>query len=524
VGADRAGAPGRTRQLAPLSGGPTIEMFPRLDAVCDLMVALSREYAGLHRYDGVVQDLSPDGVRKGLTRLAGPPVDDAHDEAHLSCAETLLRVEYDELQWHRRNVIPHLNNLDLAVYDRDYAPAEERAEARRRHLMAWPDAIDGSIESLDELPAPIAQGLLRGVRGLAVGLDSVDPVEGVALAAHARLLAHVQQAAEHGNPDASLGGHALARLLGAMEAIDVDLSALTRIAENETTRLTELLREACARYRPGAAPDELVPELLRDHPDADGVLAASTQLTREVIAWTAERGLVPYDDGVCVVEPSPASRRWAMAMMAPAAPWENDAPSFFHVTPPDAEWSQEQQAEWLSVFSATTLPAIAVHEVAPGHFSHGRALLRAPSAVRRSIFSESFIEGWAHYSEELAVEEGFRADDARFAIGVYLEALVRVTRLVSAIGVHTGAMDVAESTRRFETDAFLLGPAARAEADRATYDPSYGRYTWGKLVITELREQARTQWGADFSLRRFHTAMLDLGSPPLGLLGTALAG
>jgi uncharacterized protein (DUF885 family) len=211
-----------------------------------------------------------------------------------------------------------------------------------------------------------------------------------------------------------------------------------------------------------------------------------------------------------------------MAMMAPAAPWEADAPSFFHVTPPDPQWSDERQEEWLSVFSATTLPSIAIHEVAPGHFSHGRALLRAPSAVRRSIFSESFLEGWAHYSEELAVEEGFRADDVRFAIGVYLEALVRVTRLVSAIGVHTGAMDVAESTRRFEKDAYLRGPAARAEADRATHDPSYGRYTWGKLVITDLREQARKLWGADFSLRRFHTAMLDLGSPPLGLLGTAL--
>jgi uncharacterized protein (DUF885 family) len=149
-------------------------------------------------------------------------------------------------------------------------------------------------------------------------------------------------------------------------------------------------------------------------------------------------------------------------------------------------------------------------------------LLRAPSAVRRSIFSESFVEGWAHYSEELAVEEGFHADDERFAFGVYLEALIRVTRLVSAIGVHTGAMDVAESTRRFENDAFLLGPAARAEADRATYDPSYGRYTWGKLVITDLRERARMQWRSDFSLLRFHTAMLDLGSPPLGLLNTAL--
>src|SRR3954452_17794181 len=500
----------------------TMEMFPRLRAVTDLTVALSREYAGLHDYDGVVQDLSPDGVRQGLAKLGGPALDDPFDEAFSTCAERLLHVQYADLELYRRNALPHLMNLDLAVYDRAYAPEADRLDARRRHLRAWPDAIDAAIEALDRLPAPVAKGLMPAVKGLAAGLNAADAVEGPAVKAHARLVAHIEDAATNGNPDASLGGDGLATLLGAMEAIDINLSELTSIAESESQRLGELLRHACARYRPDVPVKELITELLRDHPDADGVIEASTVLTAEAIAWTNEHNLVPYNDGVCVVERSPDSRRWAMAMMAPAAPWETDAPSFFHVTPPHSEWPAEQQEEWLSIFSATTLPSIAIHEVAPGHFSHARALLRAPSAVRRTVFSESFLEGWAHYVEEVAVEEGFHDDDPRFAIGVYLEALVRVTRLVSAIGIHTGAMDVDESARRFREDAFLRGPAARLEAQRATFDPSYGRYTWGKLVINDLREQARKQWGDTFSLLRFHTAMLDLGSPPLGLIGAAL--
>ncbi len=100
-----------------------------------------------------------------------------------------------------------------------------------------------------------------------------------------------------------------------------------------------------------------------------------------------------------------------------------------------------------------------------------------------------------------------------------MEALIRVTRLACAIGVHTGAMTVEDAARRFESDTHLVGPAALAEARRATFDPTYGRYTWGKLVIMDLREQARREWGAGFTLQRFHKAMLDLGSPPLGLLG-----
>ena len=163
-----------------------------------------------------------------------------------------------------------------------------------------------------------------------------------------------------------------------------------------------------------------------------------------------------------------------------------------------------------------------MHEVAPGHFSHGRALRHAPTAVRRTLYSEAFAEGWAHYAEELCVEEGFLADDPRFAIGVWLESLVRVTRLACAIGVHSGAMTVEDGTRRFEADTHLAGSAARAEAGRAVFDPTYGRYTHGKLEILRLRERARAQWGAGYSLQRFHRAMFELGSPPLGLLGTAL--
>ena len=263
-------------------------------------------------------------------------------------------------------------------------------------------------------------------------------------------------------------------------------------------------------------------ELVRDHPGPDGVIDAATDWTRRAIEFTRERDLVPYHDGTCLVGLAPESRRWAMAMMSSAAPGEPEGPSWYYITPPDPSWPDRKSEEWLEVFSATTLPGITVHEVAPGHFSHGRALRRAPTPLRRTLHSAAFIEGWAHYAEELCVEEGFCAGDPRFAVGVWLEALVRVTRLACAIGVHTAGMSVEEGARRFTADTHLSGPAALSEASRATFDPTYGRYTWGKLEILDLRERARTQWGGDFSLRRFHTAMMDLGSPPLGLLSTAL--
>jgi Bacterial protein of unknown function (DUF885) len=293
-------------------------------------------------------------------------------------------------------------------------------------------------------------------------------------------------------------------------------------ADTERDRLRAMLEQACDRLAPGRPIAELVPELLRDHPDADGVIAEAQALTDEVIAWATERRLVPYSDGTCVVAPAPESRQWAMAMMAWAAPGEPDTPSFYWVTPPRPEWPEHEQAEWLQVFSRTTLPAITVHEVAPGHFSHGLALRHAPTEPRRLFGSDAFVEGWAHYVEEVAIDEGFHADDPRYVIGVSVEALLRVTRLACAIGLHANGMTVAEAARRFEQDAFLAGQAALSEARRGTFDPTYGRYTWGKLEILDLRERARRDWGAGFDLPRFHAAMLELGAPPLGLLPYAL--
>ena len=153
-----------------------MDLSPRLRAVCDLDVAEMRENSGRHEYDGKPQDLSPDGVRAGLARLAaaragGERLADPHDEAHLTAAEELQRVAFAELELHRRNPILHLAELELAPYDRDYAPAAERSAAWAEHLAAWPRVVDAAIESLDQVSAPVAQALMGPTRGLAAGLS-----------------------------------------------------------------------------------------------------------------------------------------------------------------------------------------------------------------------------------------------------------------------------------------------------------------------------------------------------------------
>jgi hypothetical protein len=491
--------------------------------VCDLSVPEMRNIAGLHEYDGMVQDLSPSGVSAGLTRLGGAPLPDPYDDAALRVFERGLHALYGDVAMHRWNPLVHLGNLDISSYERDYAPAEVRREARLRHLAAWPEAVDHAVASLTDVSAPIARALIGGVEGLVEEVQPASgPVEEAAVAAHARFVALMRRACDDGSDRIALGPDRFAALIGAPEGLDVDLPELEDRARGEIDRLERMLDDACRRIDPSRSTDELVQALRADHPDAEGVVDEARALVSEAIDFTRERSLVPPFEGDCLVGPTPASLRFAMAMLSGGGPEEAQGDSWFWVTPPDPAWSAVEQESWLEVFSRTSLPAITVHEVAPGHFAHGRCMRQLTSQTRRILNSAAFLEGWAHYAEEMVIEEGFREDDPRYAAGVALEALIRAVRLVVSIGVHTGSMTLDEAAVLFQGHAYLNGSAGRSEAQRATYDPWYGQYTWGKLAILDVREKAKSLWGADFSLPRFHAALLSLGAPPLGLLEAAL--
>jgi len=492
---------------------------PRLRAVALMIRAQTREYAGWHDLDGTIQDLSPEGVAAGLAAVGtGELPDDPVDAAILQVTERSTRVAYGELALHRTNPYVHLANLDVASYDREYAPAPEREAARARHLAAWPDAVDMAVRSLDAVPAPAAQALLPSVRGLAASVSDEK-----AQAAVARLVAHLEHFATDGDPDPALGEERLLAGYNASEALDLDVTELTDLAASETSRLRAMLAEACDRLRPGEPVEDVVRDLVADGPTtADDVYAAARTTTEEVRAFATSSGLLPDLGGDVLVGPAPPSRRFAQAMMSWAAPYETDAPSRYYIVPPDESWPVEQQREWLSVFSPTTLPTICVHEVTPGHFTHGRALRTLDSPIRRTLHSGAFVEGWAHHVEEVYAELGFRAEDPRYVIGVCLEALLRATRLAVSVGLHTRAITVADAEEMFIRDAHMQRAAAHGEAMRGTVDAFYGIYTLGKVALRRARERARAAWGPAYDEKRFCLALLALGAPPVGVVEAAL--
>jgi hypothetical protein len=286
--------------------------------------------------------------------------------------------------------------------------------------------------------------------------------------------------------------------------------------------MNDLLRDACDRLAPGEPVAAVVRTTLASHGTFADVLAAAQRLADEARAFVREHDLAPFADGDCIVEATPAPRRWGVGRISWSGAWEAAAPARFHLTPPDPAWPADAQDAWLRRFGRATLPALVVHETFPGHANHALAMRQVTSPTRRTLWSELFFEGWAHYCEEMCLEAGFQDGDPVLQAGVALEALVRLARIENAVGLHTHQLTVDEGARLFSEYAFLDGPAAMAEAQRGLFEPTYTRYGVGKFFFLDLRAAARRQWGPDFTLLRFHAEVLALGSPPLAPVVAAL--
>jgi uncharacterized protein (DUF885 family) len=193
--------------------------------------------------------------------------------------------------------------------------------------------------------------------------------------------------------------------------------------------------------------------------------------------------------------------------------------AFYYITDVDPSWPSDRQAEHLRDFNYGALWAISIHEVFPGHFLHYQHLRQIDAKLRKSILfsSTAFVEGWAHYCEQMMVDEGFRKSDPTVRLGQLAEALVRLCRTIVGIRLHCEDLSVEQGVRFFRDEAFLEEVSARREAERGTFDPAYILYSAGKLMLLKLREDVKARDGAKFSLRGFHDTLLANGTVPVWL-------
>jgi uncharacterized protein (DUF885 family) len=304
------------------------------------------------------------------------------------------------------------------------------------------------------------------------------------------------------------------------EGLTIPADRLLDIATRELHATQEEFRRVASRLN-GSDPVAAWQKAKSDHPPAGQLVTVAEQQLSELADFIRRERIVTIPEGAPVsVAPTPRFYRWTAASMWTPGPFESrPGRAFYYITDVDPSWTPERQDEYLRDFNYGALWAISIHEVFPGHFLHYQHLRQVESTLRKSILfsSSAFVEGWAHYCEQMMVEEGFRKSDSGVRLGQLAEALIRLCRCIVGIRLHCEDMSVEQAVRVFREEAFLEEAGARREAERGTFDPSYILYSAGKLMLLKLREDSRAQLGAKFSLRGFHDTLLANGTVPIWL-------
>jgi hypothetical protein len=309
-------------------------------------------------------------------------------------------------------------------------------------------------------------------------------------------------------------------MLRATERVEVPLERLEEIGRADLERNLRALEEACADYAPGEPITECVGRAQARKPAEGPVQGARGQLEGlETFLRTSDLVTIPGPERALVDE-SPPHQRWNAAYIDIPGPYEKGLPSVYYIAPPDPSWTPEEQAAYIS--GSAELLFTSVHEVWPGHFLQYLHANRSASRLGRFFVGYAFAEGWAHYSEELMWEAGLGKGDSEVRIGQLLNALLRNVRYLSAIGLHTQGMTVAESERMFREKAYQDPGNARQQAARGTFDPGYLNYTLGKLMIRQLRDDWTRERGGRQAWKEFHDRFLSYGGPPIPLVRRAM--
>jgi uncharacterized protein (DUF885 family) len=517
-------------------------------------------FDGIHAHDDHVEDFSRAAVDRQMRELGGfarrlasiradaLTPDERLDKTMLESDVRARTLEVERTRNYERNPQLYADLLATTLASQvvfDHAPAAERARRLVSKLRQAPAMLNAARDNVKDPPGLFVKIAIETLRGLISFLDvdlpralsDVDDLSvlgdlaDAATEASAAIAAYVTYLEEEVGPKARgsfrLGAALFAEKLRADEGVSVPVDKLLEIAERELHETQEEFRRVAGRVRNGD-PLETWQALKAEHPSV-GTLAASARSQVEALRAFIERdGLVSLPEHEPIlVAPTPPFYRWTFASIWCPGPFETRAVrAFYYLTDADPSWPAERQEQHLRDFNHPTLWSISMHEAYPGHYLHYQHLRAVSSRLRRSLMAmpTSVIEGWAHYAEHVMVEAGFDAQGGVTKLGQLAEAMVRLARLIVAIRLHSDDWSVEQGVRFFRDEALLEEPSARREAERGTFDPGYGAYALGKLMLLKLRNDYKQALGNKFSLRSFHDTVLGFGSLPLHLQRQALVG
>jgi uncharacterized protein (DUF885 family) len=511
--------------------------------------AIDAEIAALKDFERRIQGIQPDSARQDFVPRSDREIVLANIHSQLLTLETIRPWQKDA-----DNYSSACANGVFVLMERNFAPVDDRlrsAIAREKQMPALLAAARVNLQNppqvfteiaIEQLPDIIA--FFRHDVPLAFA-GATDPALKAEFAkTNAAVVAGLSDylgwlkadllPRSHG--DFRIGADAFRKKLAYDEMVDIPLDKLLQIGWADLRRNQEQFKQVAAEVDPGKDPGVVLLELGKDHPAPDQLIPTFRNTFASLMAFIRSHHIVtiPSDVEPIVEETPPFMRATTTASLDPPGPFETHATeAYFNVTLPDPKWTPAEVDGYMHSFNIGTVISTAVHETYPGHYVQFLWLPQAPSKVRKILGANTDIEGWAHYCEQMMLDEGYGqpgvgAKDEResklLRLGQLQDALLRNARFIVGIEMHTGKMTLDQAEEFFQKEGYQSKEVAVVETKRGAGDPTYLYYTLGKLEIMKLRADVKKREGAAFSLQKFHDDFLRQGFPPVKIIREAMLG
>ena len=519
--------------------------------------------AGVHAYDTWLPDLTAAGfahrIASAHDKLAGLDAfarsrellndEDAADVQIMRASlESVLLNDEQEQRWKHRPS-QYTSTASGAVYglfSRDFAPLADRARsviARERAIPALLAAGKANVTTVDATTAELAKAEIAGavtffetvvpaaftgLQDAALKQQLAEANAGAVAALRDYQSAMLAGALAHPSGTYAIGATSYARRLELQEGRPIPLDLYELVGQRALDETKAAFVATAAKIDAAKTPAQVYADLGKQHPAGDKLLATAQNQLAALRAFVERKHLVTLapEFDVRVRDTPSFNRQTSFASMSTPGAFEKVATqAYYYISLPEPSWTPAQQEQHLSFFNDFALPIVSAHEVMPGHYVnfvlHKYEKL---SLVRALAGNPSYSEGWAHYDEQMMVDEGWGDGDPRVRLAQLALALQREARYLVGVREHTQGMTVDQATAFFQANAFMPEIAARREALRGTQDPLYGYYTLGKLEILKLRDDYRKKLGSAFTLQKFHDAFLAHGNPPIAVVRKLLLG
>ncbi|GAA3746779.1 DUF885 domain-containing protein [Terriglobus aquaticus] len=522
--------------------------------------------AGFHQYDAQLEDYSAAAVQretgelhaalKQMEAIPGDGLDrSVADDRELlmnSIRSQLLSLETIRM-WEKNpdNYPSGVTSSIFTLMERDFAPVDTRLRSAIARERLIPAVLADGKKNLKNPPKIYTEIALDQIDGT-ISFFQNDVPGAFAKATDPKLKAEFQQTnatviaalkdyaawmksdlLPRSNGTFAFGADTYRKKLLYDEMVDTPLDRLLAInAANMKANQDEFARVA-KEIDPSKTPQQMLAELAAMHPAPDHLLQSFRDSFNAEIAFIQQHHIItlPSDVRPVLEETPPFERATTQASMDPPGPFErNSTRAYFNVTLPDKSWSPERTNSYMAAFNEGTIVSTSVHEAYPGHYVQFLWQDRFPSKVRKLVGAATNIEGWAHYCEQMMLDEGYLPPetDARTAklirLGQLQDALLRNARFNVAIRMHTMGMTTDEAEKFFVTEGFQSPEIAKVETRRGTADATYLYYTLGKLEILKLREDVKAKQGAAFTLGKFHDRFMVEGPVPIRIVRRDLLG